>query len=163
MISGGFLGPRKSLDLPHTDVNGSIFIELSKYNRSDKQLNRDLAKLLGLSSTVGSPFKDFGGFAYLKQQRTKVVDELIVQYMLSQDETADATPSKVDPKVRASLFEAAGIPDKLKVDLPKLASRDGKSDELAPCSFWMLSTPRRDEHVGVELMSTDASIDIFLG
>ena len=161
MISGGFLGPRKSLDLPHTDVNGSIFIEPAKYNRSDKKCNRDLAKLLGLPTSVGSPFKDFWGFAYLKQQRTKVVDELIVQHMLSQDETADATPSKVDPKVRASLFEAAGVPVKLKIDLPELASSDGKSHVLAPCSFWMLSTPRRDENVQVELTSADGSIDIF--
>ena len=153
-IGGAYLG-EKEIKVPFQDVDGYTLLEMSKANRR-------MARAIGIRNLGHniSPFKNFDGFAFLKQRRDATIDELIMRYLLEGDETADKPPDFIPHDKRVGLFGDAKIPNVIDVVMPEL--RSTKRDfVLGSCVFRMKSTPRKSENVWVEFETADGDSTII--
>ena len=75
-------------DIAHRD--GADFLSLTN-------VDRDLARLLGLDMNLRAPLKDYTLFGYIEQQRDDAVDALIHEYVRQNDPMADSSQAPVGP------------------------------------------------------------------
>ena len=121
-------------DIAHRD--GADFLSLTN-------VDRDLARLLGLDMNLRAPLKDYTLFGYIEQQRDDAVDALIHEYVRQNDPMADSSQAPVGPvfKQRPSLFQAAAVPETLILDLPHFVTPDG--ERVPESKMKVITTPKR--------------------
>ena len=134
VVTGGFLKKPWPVEVQLIDTEAYMSLQTTH--------NRDLARALGLDSSLRSPFSNVTVFDYIKSLRDSKIDDLITEHMKKNDPMAEDTPSarRLDSQGRVQKFEDAGVPATVEIDLPSFVDGDL---EIPAYTMTVASTPKR--------------------